>query len=340
MSYLRGGELSSSSTGKGLAGKLSSFSSKLVKALKDPRKIYYKVVWNTYLLNQDRLFIKHFVNKPNGQDTIILASYPKSGSTFFRFVWLNIINIMELGQPEIDFNLLDDYMPFEGFYVDLKKDWPFRSLPCLLKSHSLYSKKYEKFRAVHLFRNPLDTMVSNFFYSLRRARGPEYEELSWLERKFFNLPVHRFEGSFYDFLQENFEGYCRHFKSWMSSRAVPVSYEVLTSQAALRSFSYVFEKLNFTIDDQVLREAIELSNRDRLKRKAPSKKMAKLERMHFIRDGSVGQWKDHFGERELKFVLGKLTEHGLSSSDSFPEEYRQFLLNWPDESFLEETKNI
>ena len=51
---------------------------------------------------------------------IILASYPKSGSTWFRFFLCNLISVAEWSGREIDFSLEDNVLEFDtGQFNDL-----------------------------------------------------------------------------------------------------------------------------------------------------------------------------------------------------------------------------
>ena len=311
---------------------------KVVRVIKNPKKIYYRLLQRSFLKKQDKLFEKNFIRNREKANSIILASFQKSGNTFFRFVWMNIINLKELNIDEIDFKILDEHLPFDGFFSDIKKEWKFKSLPCLLKTHYFYSDKFKTFKKIHLFRNPLDTMVSNYHYSSKRTKGPGSENLSKLEKKYFNIPTLQFKGSFIEFIKDDFIRYCEHFKSWMESEAIPASYETLISENSVRYLREIFEKLGIQIEEELLKRAIELSGKDKLKGKVSSEMMAKLDGMHFIRDGSIGQWRDYFKEREFEYILEKLSFYGLDKMESFPREYRELLVNWPSEKFLSELK--
>jgi hypothetical protein len=243
-------------------------------------------------------------------------------------VWLNIISLLEMNGKEIDFQILDNYMPYEGFFIDLVQPWKFKSLPCLLKTHEKYSKKYANFRIIHLFRNPLDTMVSNYFYYSRRKGVPE-SSFSWLEYKVLNFPYNRFKGNFHEFLIEYFDDYCRHFKSYIGTGAIPISYEILMTEKALEVLKNLFNQLGIKIDDDIIVEALKRSNPKRLKGKPHSNKMAILDGMHFIREASVRQWENFFGDREIKFASLHIKEgHHLEASFKDNNHYRDQIVAW------------
>lgn len=301
---------------------------RMLKVFKEPRRIYYKMLWMIYKHKVNSLFKRYFINNPEKNNTIILASYPKSGNTFFRFVWFNVISLLELDGEAIDFEMLDSYMPYEGFLNDLVRQWNFKSLPCLLKTHEIFSEKYSKFRIIHLFRNPLDTMISNYFYYSRR-KGVAKGDFSWLEYKILNSPYNRFKGSFFEFLAENFDDYCRHFKSYIGTEAIPVSYEILMSEEAVKVLKDLLIQLGIKVEDDIIVEALKRSDPKNLKGKPHSSKMAILDGMHFIREASVRQWENFYGYREIDFVLKKMEYYELKP-DYLPDKYKQHLSEWYD----------
>ena len=307
----------------------SEIMKKINHVIRGPISLRERLLWKLYFFEIDRLINTHFRNDSTKRDAIILASSGRAGNTFLRFVWLNVISLKELNGKDVDFEMLYDCMPFDAYFNDLKKDWKFRSLPCLVKTHCPYSKRYRGFRAIHFFRNPLDAMVSLYEYLSNRKNGPRDKDFSWIEKKIFNRPAIAFKGSFEDYLAKDIDRYCEYFKSWMNTDAVPASYETLVSEDSFIHFDRIFKKLGIDVEEEILRKAIDRSGKEKLKNKPQCGKMAQLEGMHFIRDGSVGQWKRYFTDENLKFVSEHLSFHGLSDINSFPEQYRPLLVNWP-----------
>lgn len=309
-----------------MVGKLKNTIDRLIG---NPEPFGNRVLWKLYFFEMDKLMRSHFRNDPAKRDTVILASSGRAGNTLFRFVWMNVISLKELGGREVDFRLLYDALPFDGYFSDYKKEWNFKSLPCILKTHCMHSDRHLGFRAVHFFRNPLDNMVSGYEYLSRRKDGPKNADFTWIEKKIFNMPDIRFNGTFSEFLVKDFDNYCAYFKSWMNAGAVPASYDTLVSDNPLFYFDQVFKRLGLKVEEDILIKAIERSHRDKLRDKPQCEGMASLDSMHFIRDGSVGQWRKYFSDRDLCFVKERLSFHGLSNRDSFPESYRPLLINWP-----------
>ena len=85
-------------------------------------------MWNLYIDQRNRIFAKQF--GPNGpkEDAIMFGSFSKSGSTVFRLMWFNIIALSELDGMAVDFQVMEDNMPFKNLYEDLTRDWNFKNL--------------------------------------------------------------------------------------------------------------------------------------------------------------------------------------------------------------------
>jgi len=302
---------------------------KIIEKIKSPVSLSERVLWKLYFYNIDRLMDRYYRNDPVKRDAVILASSGRAGNTFFRFVWLNIISLKELGGREVDFEMLYDCLPFDAYFSDFKKEWKFKSLPCLIKTHCPYSNRYKNFRAVHFFRNPLDNMVSFYEYLSKRKEGPQNKDFSWIEKEIFNRPNINFKGTFREFIEKDIDRYCKYFLSWMRAGAVPASYEFLVSEDSFKYFDQIFKRLGINVEEEILRKAIERSGKEKLKNKPQCERMAQLDGIHFIRNGSVGQWKNYFSDDDLRFLFRRLSFHGLSDINSVPDQYRALLANWP-----------
>lgn len=296
--------------------------------MRNPEKAYLNLLARYYEKRRLNLFKRHFV-EGSKRDAVLLASYPKSGNTMFRFVWLNLINQMELHEEVIDFKLLDQYMPSDQYFSDLAAPWQFSSMPCLLKTHRPYADIFRPYRAVHLFRNPFDTMVSAYHYFSKRSGGPKSDNLSFVEESLFNS-IPKFEGSLSEYVRKNIDDYFMHFVSWMNSGAMPIDYADLTSSKAVAVLEDIFARFSIPVEVRQIELALEMSDRRRVGKYPPSSKMAKLDGIGFVRDGSVGQWEGKLSEADFELIARKLEEYGLTSNKNLPPYYARQILWWSE----------
>jgi len=297
------------------------------KAAINPYLVYKHILARIYEYKRNILIKKNFVygSKTNA---VVLASYPRSGNTFFRFVWMNVINDLEnLNISQIDFDTIDKYLPNDQYFSDIRTEWPFSVLPCLLKTHRNYGEQFKNKRVIHLFRNPLDTMVSSYHYFSNRTGGPTDPGMSWLEKQCFDS-IERYQGTFEEFLRENFDAYCSHFVSWMGREPIPLAYETIISEKSQQVFFDTLSKLGHEIPENVINIAVNNSRMEKVKKFTSSSKMVKLKEIPFVRDGSCEQWRDYFGENDLKFVKDKLKKYELNDLSFYPAEYRPHLNSW------------
>ena len=295
------------------------------------RRAYLRFLGETYYYCLNRNFKKYFIQEESKKDAVVLAGFTRAGTTFVRLIWLNIINLLERKVREIDFVVVEDEMPYENHFKDLKKKWKYKSLPCLLKTHNLYEDRHKGLKVIHLFRNPLDSMVASYDYQMKKVEGAHADSLSWLEKNYFAAFVQREERTFSEHLRDHFNSYCRFFKSWKQEGFIPVSYESLMTEDCPDVIHDVLERLGHKIDKEVVQQAVALCTKDKMKNKKMSDKMALLKHRGFIRTRYVGEWKEYFSDDDLAYVRERLAFYGLDKKELFPEEYHDLLNEWPIE---------
>ena len=112
--------------------------------------------------------LKRFLSTSN-ELKILFFGYPKSGNTWARFLIYNYRNLL-LNYDEkhtvsydrlntLQNNIMDKgtvFLPQEGF-------------PLFYRTHKIYKKTYNLFqKKIFIHRNPLDTLVSSYYYSKNR----------------------------------------------------------------------------------------------------------------------------------------------------------------------------
>lgn len=154
-----------------------------------------------------------------------LASYPKSGRTWFRYILAQYFARLAEGDGALDLHQMFQVVP--NYDLDPVRGIPgFRygkrrsEVPLILVTHLPYSRSLFLNRPViFMVRDPRDVIVSAFFHASRHK--------------------HRFSGDLNAFIMEERQGLpalVRHLNGWAKGlrhhRSVILSYEELTADTA------------------------------------------------------------------------------------------------------------
>ncbi len=124
-----------------------------------------------YVLGKDVAGRNFFVQP----DDTFLVSYPKSGSTWARFL------LAALTHPNdtVDFTNIDRLLP--SISSRSKRDLRRHPRPRLIKSHEYFDARYRK--VVYVVRDPRDVVLSQYRFFLKRgAIGDGYTLDGWVNR--------------------------------------------------------------------------------------------------------------------------------------------------------------
>ncbi|MCI0471819.1 MAG: sulfotransferase domain-containing protein, partial [Candidatus Aminicenantes bacterium] len=95
-------------------------------------------------------------NTPHLERTVpfFLASFPRAGSTWVRFLIANVFNYEKKAFPEIDFFNIHEIVPEYG-----KSDkFLFADCPKIFKTHEPYQAVFQD--TILILRDPFDTLYS------------------------------------------------------------------------------------------------------------------------------------------------------------------------------------
>jgi hypothetical protein len=179
----------------------------------------------------------------------LLASYPKSGRTWFRFILSSYLAAAFGLEPKPDLYSMFTVMP--NFDMDPERGLPAFAFerhqpapPRIAVSHLPYSRvRFRTYPAVFMVRDPRDVMVSSYFHATRHK--------------------HRFSGDINGFLRDPKHGilsltdYLNGWSDGLQERKhIVVSYEDL-SRDPQGETARVLALLNLEIKPQMLAEAVE-----------------------------------------------------------------------------------
>jgi len=222
---------------------------------------------------------------------VFVGSYPRSGSTWLRFMLLEIL----AGQAS-GFSNTNEMLPDVGRHSTGAGVLPANGR--LIKTHEVFRPEYKK--AIYLVRDPRDVCLSEFAY--QKALGLTRDNFdSYLER-FLGAGVNPF-GSWRD-----------HATSWMDA-AESGRAEILTvnfEQLKERPEEQLGQIADFVGMPEVrvrIPAAIANNSLARMKEKEAANPQRASANGRFIRSGSAGGWRSTFTEQQSQLVqqhVGKL----------------------------------
>ncbi len=213
---------------------------------------------------------------------IPVASYPRSGNTWMRFLLADLIQqlhgietstILPIDQERIVPNLHDEKIPG----VDARIRLPYR----LVKTHELFNPTPAK--TIYLFRQAEDSLCSHYYFHLR------YDGLK--EAAAAGIDA---------FCLQHLADWCAHLNSYIAAKNTEgaevlfLSYEAMSADAAL-ALQSVCAFLNLPATDRQIARAVENHSFQKHRRAEEDKgNVGKIYANHFFRTGCVGS-----GEQEL-----------------------------------------
>ena len=243
------------------------------------------------------VWYRHLGLKP--QD-IFQASYPRSGSTWLRFMLFQILRGEEAG-----FGKIDACIPEIEHHSGIQPVLPQGGR--LIKTHEKYRNDYK--RAVFLVRDVRDVLLSSYAAAVDLGLAPLVSEgdldsylLSFLKGRALQM------GSWQE-----------HSRSWMESplakngNLMVVKYEDLRRNPE-PMLARLLEFLGITPNHEVIRKAIENNSLQQMRAKEDEARKAGERTVllasyqggvgngRFVRKGSVGGWRNKLSEAQVKLI--------------------------------------
>ena len=234
------------------------------------------------------------------KDDVLLASFPKSGNTWVRFVLAHLISVLEGSPPvELGFEQLNALMPECG-RSNLLRPWHGDVLPRFVKTHLPYSPLFRANRQVLVVRDPWDVMRSlqDFEAGRIRPRVPATLE-ALVHHPRFGL-----------------EAWFRHTRSWLDRSPVLVRYEEL-HQDDVGTICRMLTECGHDTPKEAVAEACRRSSLDKV-RKAEMRERRTAGPPHgfsedfiFARKGRVGERRSELTDDDLRRYAELEGRYGL-----------------------------
>ena len=265
------------------------------------RTRYMRYEWNLRRLgsSKDRL--------------LIIGTIPKSGLHYMRFLLGNYLRLLG-GVADGPGSPNELKAMFPNRWQEAYTSWPpeYRQPTPLLKlvgiddfpmQHGPYqSPHWDSSRVLHLYRNPLDYAVSwyfyNFHYRTNRSQlvsGPD---------EVLDQNLDHYAGIYLSYREQALAG---------KTNLLRVSYEDLVSFPEER-FAMILHWLNLETEPSLIERATEYSSRNTIKQfEERDGTFDDTEDFtgKFVRDGSIGQWKEYFNDSAVERVQDRLSLYGI-----------------------------
>lgn len=260
------------------------------------------------------------VNDPR---SLLLITIPKSGTTWLRYLLVNYA--VQQRRPGAD---RVNYEGLRRFTVERERVREGRNevrsdmkpfLPKFGMRHLLYQHPRRTYLLRDIsehggpkllgYRNVLDYLVSNYYY---------FHEFRDAGREHASSP------------DDLIDGYVRYWalcwrlfvdKIMPQGNAALISYDALQHDTATE-FTRALTELGVDVDPAAVERAIPLATAESASadedRRGQSL-VGKLDRGSFVRDGSVGQWQDHFDDEQIERVANLLKENRVDPADALPD---------------------
>ncbi|WP_420453980.1 sulfotransferase domain-containing protein [Rubrivirga sp.] len=232
------------------------------------------------------------------RDDVILAFYPKTGSTWVRFF---LYNMLTGSASAATFDEVNAAMPEYG-HPSLFTPWPFASSPRLVKTHLPYSPLlFGPHPTALTVRDPRDIMVSLYHY----AKAKRTLDL---------------EGSIHDLIWDDemgLEPFFKHYASWAPRAGLVTRYEDLKA-APVETFGALCDFCGIPSDPERIEAALEASGLQRMRdaqKASPESFKNHDPSFVFARKGTAGQWQEHFDDRALAYYHQLCDTYGFHLYD-------------------------
>src|SRR6267154_1816091 len=183
-----------------------------------------------------------------------LVSYPRSGSTWSRFL---IGNLLSASEP-ITFANIESRFP--SIYICTDRQLRSVARPRLLTSHEAFDPSYKTI--IYVVRDPRDVAVSFYHYAIKNRHIPDGYPLEKFVSRYVAVEV----GPMYD----RWGSWADHVMSWIAMRQdhdgfLLLRYEDMV-QGPERELAKVASLLKVEVTSERLSRAVELSSADRMRR--------------------------------------------------------------------------
>jgi hypothetical protein len=178
---------------------------------------------------------------------VLLASYPKSGNTWLRFILANLSKSLGGHETPVDFHGIGRYVPEIRRNRSLEGRIETAGFPLFLKTHFPYIPAFGHYRSLVVIRDPADTLVS-YYRHLSGAAG----------KRLPDLPV------FAHHWRYGCGAWGEWYEGWVDRADHVIRYEGLLQDPAAE-IGAALDALGVELPGDLIDVAVERSSKDRMK---------------------------------------------------------------------------
>jgi len=248
---------------------------------------------NYFLFESDKQILEA-LKKNSHKSPILLSSFYKSGNTWLRFIIFNYFNIkINHSNTTLTYNELNT---IQTNSLEKGQHKPFmKGFPAFYRTHYSYRKVFDYFRVIYIYRNPLDALISFYYYS--KNRPVPFHVFPITERKKF-IDINYF-------VLYNIYAWIDHYSRTENKSTIVTSYEKLLYAPFDEAFK-VLSLCTEEIDKEILEKSIEISSFDSIKKMGKDVNqeygMSKDFKGEFTRSGKTKQYLTELKAETIKKV--------------------------------------
>ena len=218
---------------------------------------------------------------------VYLASFPKSGNTWLRFILSNTSMLLGSHDTEVDFHTLGRYTPEPRQNRTLNQSIITPHFPLFLKTHWPHVQAFSKWPRVLVTRHPADALHSFYIY-LREER---YKHLKASPSQFLRYWRH------------GASAWSNYHQTWLGNYDVIMKYEDLLKDPVLE-VDKMLKQLNYDIPFNILEEAVQRSSKETMRRLRNDlgDPFAGNPNYQFVRKGIQGEGLKAFNQQDLIYI--------------------------------------
>lgn len=248
-------------------------------------------------------------NKKKYTNALLLNTMPKSGSHYLMSILANYFNfkflssnsrlgflemkelIWDVNNDSNTLKIIEKYTGFNRFFF---------------QHENKYIKYNNAKKIILLFRNPLDLLISRFYYFYKNRLYPE-----------MNIQHPR------ELINDYIKRFAYHYKYFnkMQNRnnVILVQYEDLI-RYPLETTKKIFNFMEIEYDERIVMKAVDASKKENVKKDEKkyhvegSNVIGANMKESFVRSGKIGEWKEYFSENDIERIDKILKKEGISLS--------------------------